>query len=83
LSGNVWEWCLNPYRQSVETGGSSNESRVLRGGAWNNNPHFCRAAGRLSLSPDARYDGVGFRVCRGSPIETRDAATLDAETPSR
>ena len=83
LSGNVWEWCLNPYRQSVETGGSSNESRVLRGGAWVSDPDGCRAARRFDFAPDSRNDLIGFRVCRGSPIETRDAATLDAEAPSR
>ena len=83
MSGNVWEWCLNPYRQSVETGGSSNESRVLRGGAWVSDPDGCRAARRFDFAPDSRNDLIGFRVCRGSPIETRDAATLDAEAPSR
>ncbi len=83
LSGNVWEWCLDPYHQSVETGGSNNGSRVLRGGAWDSGPGICRAARRGDDSPDDRGNLVGFRVCRGSPIDPRDAAPLGAETPSR
>jgi len=57
---------------------------VLRGGAWGNDPDFCRAAGRyFSLAPVNRGDNIGFRVCRGSPIDPRDAAPLGADTLSR
>lgn len=56
---------------------------VLRGGAWNIGPGGCRAAYRFDPTPDLRDDGVGFRVCRGSPIDPWDAASLGAESLSR
>ncbi len=43
-------------------------SRVLRGGAWNNNPMNCRAANRNHNAPDNRNNNIGFRVCRGAHI---------------
>lgn len=81
MAGNVWEWSLNQLRDP--SGREDRESRVLRGGAWDYGPDYCRAAIRFDGSPDYRGDIIGFRVCRGSPIEMRDAASLGAESPSR
>jgi formylglycine-generating enzyme required for sulfatase activity len=81
MAGNVWEWCLN--QNGDPAGREDVESRVVRGGAWDYGPDFCRAADRLDYAPDYRGDGIGFRVCRGSPIDPRDAASLSAEMPSR
>ena len=82
--GNVWEWCQDhwhgdyqgaPTDGSVwETGGSS--SRVRRGGSWNDYPRNCRAAFRNVKAPDNRNSFIGFRVCRGAPIEPLGAAPL-------
>lgn len=83
LSGNVWEWCRDAYRLPIDTAGTRKVSRVLRGGAWNLNPDFCRAAFRYFNSPDFRNYNFGFRVSRGYPIEPRGAAPLSAEAPSR
>ena len=58
-------------------------SRVLRGGAWNNNPMICRAANRNDNARDNRENNIGFRVCRGAPIEPLGAAPLDTETLQR
>lgn len=81
LAGNVWEWCLN------QTGDPSRrengESRVLRGGAWNNLPGNCRAANCRVNAPDSRYNYIGFRMCRGSPIDPQDSIPQAAESPSR
>jgi formylglycine-generating enzyme required for sulfatase activity len=54
LHGNVCEWCENLYEQA--------SSRVLRGGSWNVNALYCRAASRYRNAPDNRDDFVGFRV---------------------
>ncbi len=81
MAGNVSEWCLN--QNGDPAGREDVESRVLRGGAWFNLPDGCRAAYRLGGAPGFRDDDVGFRVCRGSPIDPRDAASLGAESPSR
>lgn len=76
LSGNIWEWCRYAYSQSSESAGAGKVSRVLRGGAWFGDPVNCRAADRYELSPDFRDGYLGFRVCRGSPIDPRDADPL-------
>jgi len=88
MLGNVWEWvedARKPYETMHQTNPvvSGDGGRVLRGGAWDDDPGYCRAAYRGGLAPVDRGGSLGFRVCRGSPIETRDAATLGAEPPSR
>jgi hypothetical protein len=41
-------------------------SRVLRGGAWNNESDNLRAANRNNDNPDNRDNNIGFRlVCAG------------------
>ncbi|MCX5645977.1 MAG: SUMF1/EgtB/PvdO family nonheme iron enzyme [Phycisphaerae bacterium] len=46
----------------VEGAALSGSGRVLRGGAWNNNPRNCRSAYRNNNDPDERNDNIGFRV---------------------
>ena len=38
-------------------------SRVNRGGSWNNNPRNVRAANRNRNSADNRNNNLGFRLC--------------------
>ncbi len=78
MHGNVWEWVEDCYHKSYSgapTDGSAwtsscyrspynEQPRVLRGGSWNYLPNACRAAYRLSRSPDFRIDYLGFRVVR-------------------
>jgi formylglycine-generating enzyme required for sulfatase activity len=88
-AGNVWEW-VEDWRAWYSAGPVTNPtgppagvSRVLRGGAWFSFPWDCRAAYRLDGPPDNRFNLIGFRVCRGSPIEPPGAAPLDTETLQR
>ena len=83
LAGNVWEWCLNEYEQPDRTGLDGEASRVLRGGSWYNVPGDCRAAYRDLLPPGYRLNHIGFRVCRGSPIELLATAPLNTGPPQR
>ncbi len=83
LSGNVWEWCLNEYKVPAKVSLGGEASRVLRGGAWYDDPDDCRAAFRYYGTPVDRSYYLGFRVCRGSPIDPRDAAPLGTDPPSR
>ncbi len=75
MSGNVWEWCGDYYRNSYY--GSSpkdnpkgpsdrppSDARVLRGGSWKNFRKRVRAAHRGWDDPDyfPHETGIGFRV---------------------
>ena len=66
LSGNVWEWCADPFDPKDQAEGAS---RVLRGGSWNDNARSLRVSFRNHYGPVSRSSDVGFRVCRSSPIE--------------
>jgi len=71
MHGNVWEWCLDPWHDSY-TGAPADgsawtagggQSRLLRGGSWNDNPANCRSAYRINSHPGNRFNDFGFRVC--------------------
>lgn len=68
LAGNVWEWCLNKFRNPEDIDLPGTGSRVLRGGAWRYGSDIARASSRRGYDPDDRYLSVGFRVFCSSPI---------------
>lgn len=86
MHGNVLEWCQDTWHDNYEGAPADRSaweagrdvSRVLRGGAWFDYPWGCRAAFRFNYPPDNRFNGFGFRVCRGAPIETLNTAPLNA-----
>jgi serine/threonine-protein kinase len=55
MAGNVWEWCADWYD-------SSNQARVVRGGAFGDYGYYMRCAFRRNYDPTSRYNRVGFRV---------------------
>ena len=76
MHGNVWEWCQDywhgdyqgaPMDGSAWVRGGNVNRRVIRGGSWVDLPGYCRAAYRLSGSPDYRNDFIGFRVSCAAP----------------
>ncbi len=77
MHGNVFEWCDDFWdtkayskRSGITTDPRVTTDidgwRVLRGGAWRNNPNFARSGSRFG-NPSAAFDDfIGFRVCRPS-----------------
>jgi formylglycine-generating enzyme required for sulfatase activity len=72
LLGNVWEWMADcwhdDYADAPEDGSAwitdRSERRVLRGGAWNNDPWTLRVGARNRGVAGYRGNGVGFRLAR-------------------
>jgi formylglycine-generating enzyme required for sulfatase activity len=72
MSGNVWEWVSDWYGKDYykssprnnPKGPSSGESRVLRGGSWDDKPEFVRATSRPRGKPAKRNNYYGFRIAQ-------------------
>jgi len=72
MMGNAWEWCEDVYvdnaylnhakRNPLVTSGGSD--RVYRGGSWNFDPRFLRAANRDRFWPEFTFSDLGFRLIR-------------------
>jgi formylglycine-generating enzyme required for sulfatase activity len=73
MHGNVWEWCSDMWHKNYINAphdGSSWEDRtniasserILRGGSWDEGPKYCRSANRGKLQPNAKNNGIGFRL---------------------
>jgi formylglycine-generating enzyme required for sulfatase activity len=72
MAGNVFQWvqdCWHGNYGGAPTDGSAWSSgdcsrRVVRGGSWGSDPRILRAAARIGLTSDSRYDVLGIRVGR-------------------
>lgn len=81
MHGNVWEWCSDWYDSNYYSaderpsenpqGPSRGHYRVLRGGAWNTVPDYCRSAFRAPVNQDVHRirfpflrGVIGFRCAR-------------------
>ncbi|HQR31927.1 MAG TPA: formylglycine-generating enzyme family protein [Blastocatellia bacterium] len=71
MHGNVWEWCLDSWRESDSAASlevyrqvrdEGIALRTLRGGAWNSPAGECRSSARKQIQPTFRSSDVGFRV---------------------
>jgi formylglycine-generating enzyme required for sulfatase activity len=71
LHGNVWEWCLDPWHENYDraptTGDawldiSENQTRVMRGGSYLNDPLVCRSSSRFYQKANETFKHIGFRI---------------------
>jgi formylglycine-generating enzyme required for sulfatase activity len=73
MHGNVWEWVHDwygdyPAGDVVDPlGAAAGFNRVVRGGSWDTDALFARAASRSGLNPDFRFNYYGFRPARSLP----------------
>ena len=74
LAGSMWEWVFDwwsdTYYTSTASGCSdcanliATSDRVLRGGFWDGDAHYARAANRDCDYPTTNYRSVGIRCAR-------------------
>jgi formylglycine-generating enzyme required for sulfatase activity len=73
MSGNVWEWCRDPFKVRSNTGAGKvrniqarqDKERLLKGGSFLCHASYCwryRIAARTGRQPDNAASHVGFRV---------------------
>jgi formylglycine-generating enzyme required for sulfatase activity len=71
MHGNVWEWVQDiwhdnyigaPLDGTAWVVQGKTDSRVVRGGAFHNNPTFLRSAKRIKSSPRVGASSIGFRL---------------------
>ncbi len=72
MHGNVEEWCADRYgdypleRVAIDPlGADTGDHRVFRGGSWNYDGRWLRAADRDRGTPGGRNDDLGFRLALG------------------
>ncbi|MBP8059757.1 MAG: SUMF1/EgtB/PvdO family nonheme iron enzyme [Chloroflexi bacterium] len=65
MAGNVWDWTaewFKPYPGNNKPDEAYGETyRVVRGGSWYYDRDLVRSANRHGITPDVRYNNVGFR----------------------
>jgi formylglycine-generating enzyme required for sulfatase activity/NAD(P)-dependent dehydrogenase (short-subunit alcohol dehydrogenase family) len=88
MIGNVFHWtldCWNPDYEAAPADGSAwlsgdCEQRVIRGGSWNLDPRYIRAATRGRDAVDYLGKMLGFRVVRAVSMEPVAATPTLAPT---
>lgn len=72
MSGNLYDWCWDwygPYPGTTAdpTGAEAGTVRVLRGGSWESEAEYSRAAFRHAFDPNVAGPHFGIRLARSEP----------------
>lgn len=62
MIGNVWEWCLNDFREPTNLSTQGEQKRALRGGAWSSDRLFAHSVRRRGELPTTQFNNIGFRI---------------------
>jgi len=70
MTGNVWEWVSDIYREKYyidspkrnPRGPDMGRNRVFRGGSWNDESRIARTTCRVQAGPSVRNRQSGFRI---------------------
>jgi hypothetical protein len=63
MAGNLFEWCLNKFdKPEITDKDETDDTRVLRGGAWGFYLENAYSADRYEGNPDFQGNVIGFRV---------------------
>lgn len=70
MSGNVWEWCYDAYRDYPLEPETIHEGRfdVLRGGSFTSGATRMLVTSRLQMFPKDKKESYGFRPAVGKPL---------------
>jgi sulfatase modifying factor 1 len=71
MSGNVWEWCMDPWHPNYDDApsdgtawkkGGNQSLRIVRGGSFKSKDWYCRVSYRGRDDKTERTSNVGFRI---------------------
>ncbi|MDJ0897579.1 MAG: SUMF1/EgtB/PvdO family nonheme iron enzyme [Xenococcus sp. MO_188.B8] len=78
MHGNVWEWCQDDWHDNYKNAPTNGQAwfsekentKVIRGGSWYDDPDICRSACRNLSTRGYRSSNIGFRVVCVAPGTT-------------